>query len=243
MTSKLTSIIIPMLNESPSIIKTLIRCGDVDINKEIIVVDNGSTDDSYLLVSEFIQKKNLRGQVKLFGEKNKGKANAIKKGLLEAKGDYIVFHDADLEYDPKFIAPIVNALADHDIAIGCRNCRPYSISLSAFLANKIFLKLIQKKYSTNISDIFTAQRGFKRSVIDSLPLTSTRFEMETELTIRALNEHFSIKEIDVTYSPRTRNEGKKIGAKDFFSILLKFLSLSRKLLIEKKRALCQTEGI
>ena len=229
MADRLTSIIIPMFNESSWIIKTLIRCCDIDLRKEIIVVDNNSSDNSYDLVHGFINRKNLTKEVILLSEKKQGKANAVKKGLSVARGDYVVFHDADLEYDPRFIPQIVKALEEHDFAIGCRVCRPYGIGIGPFIANKILLRLIQKRYSVSISDIFTAQRGFRKGVIDSLPLASSNFEMETELTIRALNEGFSFKEIDVTYTPRSRGEGKKINVSDFFSIIFSYFSVSRRL--------------
>lgn len=218
-----------MFNESCWIIRTLMRCCDIDLRKEIIVVDNNSSDDSYDLVLDFINGEDLTGEVILLTEKKQGKANAVRKGLSIAKGDYIVFHDADLEYDPGFIPQIVRALEEYDFAIGCRVCRPYTIGVGPFIANKILLRLIQEKYSVSISDIFTAQRGFRRDVIDSIPLISSNFEMETELTIRALNEGFSFREIDVTYTPRSRKEGKKINIADFFSIIFSYLSVSRRL--------------
>ena len=229
MTDRLTSIIIPMFNESSWIIKTLIRCCDIDLKKEIIVVDNNSSDNCYDLVHGFIKRKNLAKEVILLSEKKHGKANAVKKGLSVARGDYVVFHDADLEYDPMFIPQIVKALEEHDFAIGCRVCRPYGIGTGPFIANKILLRLIQKRYSVSISDIFTAQRGFRKGVIDALPLASGNFEMETELTIRALNEGFSFKEIDVAYSPRSRGEGKKINVSDFFSIIFSYFYVSCRL--------------
>lgn len=229
MADRLTSIIIPMFNESSWITKTLIRCCEIDLRKEIIVVDNNSSDNSYDLVRDFIYKQNLTREIILLTEKKQGKANAVKKGLSVARGDYVVFHDADLEYDPKFIPQIVRALEEHDFVIGCRVCRPYGIGIGPFIANKILLRLVQKKYSVSISDIFTAQRGFRKGVIDSLPLVSGNFEMETELTIRALNQGFSFKEIDVTYAPRSRGEGKKINVSDFFSIIFSYFSVSRRL--------------
>ena len=177
----------------------------------------------------------------LLSEKKQGKANAVKRGLSVAKGDYVVFHDADLEYDPLFIPQIVKELEEHDIAIGCRVCRPYGIGAGPFIANKILLRLIQKKYSVSISDIFTAQRGFRKGVIDLLPLASSNFEMETELTIRALKVGFSIREIDVTYAPRSREEGKEIGLKDFVLILWKYYSVGRQITLEKRQKLCEVE--
>jgi len=237
MTDSLTSIIIPMFNESSWILRTLTLCCDLQIKKEIIVVDNNSSDGSHSLVEDFIKQRNLQREVILLSEEKKGKANAVRKGLSVAKGDYIVFHDADLEYDPSFIPQLVHELRDFDLVIGCRNCRPYSISIPAFIANKILLKMIQKKYSVNISDIFAAQRGFQRSTIFRLPITSERFEMETELTIRTLEEGFKFKEIDVSYTPRSRDEGKKIGLRDFILILWKYYSVSRQITPAKRQKL------
>ena len=242
MADRLTSIIIPMFNESSWIVETLMRCCDINLRKEIIVVDNNSSDNSYDLVYDFINRKNLTKEVILLSEKKQGKANAVKKGLSVAGGDYVVFHDADLEYDPRFIPQIVKALEEHDFAIGCRVCRPYGIGIGPFIANKILLRLIQKKYAASISDIFTAQRGFRKGVIDSLPLAASNFEMETELTIRALNEGCSFKEIDVTYTPRSRGEGKKINVSDFFSIILSYFSVSRRL-SRKKLSLQRFAGV
>lgn len=241
MTDRLTSIIIPMFNESSWILRTLTLCCALQIKKEIIVIDNNSSDGSHFLVEDFIKQRNLHREVILLSEKKKGKANAVKKGLSVAKGAYIIFHDADLEYDPKFIPRLVYELRDCDVVIGCRNCRPYSISISAFIANKVLLKMIQRKYSVNISDIFTAQRGFKRSAVLRFPITSERFEMETELTIRALEEGFQFKEIDVSYSPRSRDEGKKIGVRDFVLIFWKYYSVGRQIAIERRQKLCEVE--
>jgi len=239
MTDSLTSIIVPMFNESSWILRTLTLCCDLQIKKEIIVVDNNSSDGSHALVEDFIEQRNLQGEVILLSEEKKGKANAVRKGLSVAKGEYIVFHDADLEYDPRFIPQLVHELRDCDVVIGCRNCRPYSISLPAFIANKVLLKMIQKKYSMHISDIFTAQRGFKRSIIYNLHFTSKSFEMETELSIRALEEGYKVKEIDVTYSPRSRDEGKKIGLRDFVLILWKYYSVGRQITLAKRQKLCE----
>jgi len=239
MTDSLTSIIIPMFNESSWILRTLMLCCDLQIKKEIIVVDNNSSDGSYSMVKDFIARRNLHKEIILLSEQKKGKANAVRKGLSVAKGDYIVFHDADIEYDPRFIPRLVHELQNCDVVTGCRNCRPYSISVTAFIANKVLLKMIQKKYSVNISDIFTAQRGFKRSVISSIPFTSERFEMEIELTIRTLEEGFKFKEIDVSYLPRSRDEGKKIGIRDFVLILWKYYSVGRQIALEKTQKLCE----
>lgn len=241
MTDSLTSIIIPMFNESSWILRTLTLCCDLQIKKEIIVVDNNSSDGSHSLVEDFIKQRNLQREVILLSEEKKGKANAVRKGLSVAKGEYIVFHDADLEYDPRFIPQLVNELRDSDVVIGCRNCRPYSISIPAFIANKFLLKMLQRKYSVNICDIFTAQRGFKRSVIVGLPITSEHFEMETELTIRILEEEYKFKEIDVSYSPRSRDDGKKIGLRDFVLILWKYYTVSRQVAYEKRQKFCEVE--
>ncbi len=232
----LTSIIIPVYNESEYILTTLRMCCELPINKEIIVVDNNSTDSSYALVRSFIDNGMGRHfAIKLKRARKQGKANAMKVGVAEAQGDYIVFQDADLEYDPMHIVGITEALRHYDIIHGCRVCRPYCIGLFPYLANRLILHMMTKRYKVRLSDVFTGQRGYKRDVIFGMQIVSSGFEIETELTVRAILSGLHIKEIDIPYKPRTRQEGKKIGFMDFLSIAYMYEKICFQISRENKR--------
>jgi len=225
--NKLTSIIIPVYNEADYIISVLDKCCALPMNKEIIVVDNNSTDNSYSLIQNYIRQTDCN--VISLRCLHQGKANAIRYGLLHARGDYIVFQDADGEYDPTYIVQIVEELYHFSAVHGCRVCRPYSIGIGPFLANKILLSLVQNKSKIPIHDIFTGQRGYRRNALEQFEITSKGFELETELTMFALNLGFMVKEIDVPYVPRNKSEGKKISIVDFFAIIFSYFSISHRL--------------
>jgi glycosyltransferase involved in cell wall biosynthesis len=231
MRDSLTSIIIPVFNEAPYIVRTIKQCLSLPLNKEIIVVDNNSSDGSYELAQSYLDHRGPDG-VSLYREPRRGKANAITLGIQMSRGRFIVFHDADQEYDHSYIPPMVALLAKHDAVHGCRICNPYAISLGPYMANKYLLWLIRKKYKKNVNDIFTGQRAYRRSFLRGMTFLSRGFELETELTIRTLAGDYSFAEIQVTYSPRTKSEGKKIGFKDFVTILNLFNRMSR--VIEKE---------
>jgi glycosyltransferase involved in cell wall biosynthesis len=231
----LTSIIIPVFNESEYILTTLKKCCDLPIHKEIIVVDNNSTDNSYELVRSFIDGTGRGGRIRLERARKQGKASAMKVGIATARGDYIVFQDADMEYEPGFIVDIVEALEHNDIIHGCRVCRPYDLGFLPYLANKLVLHMMTKRYRVKLSDVFTGQRGYKRGVILGLNIISEGFEIETELTIRAILSGLCIKEIDIPYKPRTRREGKKIGFMDFLAIAYMYEKICRLVSRENKR--------
>jgi glycosyltransferase involved in cell wall biosynthesis len=225
--NKLTSIIIPVYNEAGHVISVLDKCCALPIDKEIIVVDNNSTDDSYSLIHDYVRRSSCNMMLLRCFEQ--GKANAIRYGLMHAYGDNIVFQDADREYDPKYIVQIVKELRYFSAVHGCRVCRPYSIGIGPFLANKILLSLVQNKFKVQISDIFTGQRGYSRHVLQQFEITSTGFELETELTMFTLEMGLMVKEIDVSYVPRNKSEGKKIRLADFFAIVLYYFLTSNRL--------------
>lgn len=233
MPDNLTSIIIPVFNEAPYIVRTIEQCLSLPLNKEIIIVDNNSNDGGYELVRSYLDDRNPSG-ISLYREPKRGKANAITLGLEKSSGDFIVFHDADQEYDHNYIPVMVELLGKHDAVHGCRICKPYAISLGPYMANKYLLWLIRKKYKKNVNDIFTGQRAYRRSFLSGITLLSRGFELETELTIRTLAGDYSFTEIEVTYRPRTKSEGKKIGFKDFVTILNLYNRMSN--VIEKERA-------
>jgi len=211
----MVSIIMPVYNERATVVEAINQLVAVDCDKEIIVVDNGSTDGSLELVSS-LGYKDLR----VFLELKKGKANALRKGIEYSTGEYIIFHDADLEYSVASIPVIVTLLGQYDVVIARRVCPPYEIAVMPFIANKILLSLVRMRYGARLSDIFSGQRGFRRKVLLEMGIDSEYFEVETELTCKMLAGGYSFTECDVIYHPRT--VGKKIGFVDFLKILKTF---------------------
>lgn len=230
----LVSIIIPAYNEEDTILKVLSQCVSLLLHKEILVVDNGSTDDTALIIDHAITYNPAFRNVRLLSEPLKGKGNALRKGVANASGSFVVFHDADCEYDPKQIPLIVEALRSSPIVNGCRVGRLYDIGIGPFLANKIFLALITRYFKADLSDILTGQRGFSRNLLNSLELSSSGFEIETEMTLKALMKGLVIRELSVPYEPRDKRSGKKIGARDFIIILSLILTTAFKLRFNRR---------
>ena len=225
----LASIIIPALDEAHTIVDVLDRCLRLPFEKEIIVVDNNSRDDTCQMVRDFILDNACESTISLIRQSKRGKGAALQKGVESAHGDAIVFQDADCEYDPANIAALVGQLGSYDVVFGSRLGRLYAISPSAFIANKILLTLVNRRFSVSLSDIFTGQRAFRRDVLDRIGISSTGFDVETELTIKTLSMGYRWTEVDVSYSPRDRKAGKKIGAFSFLAILCRYLLLAMKM--------------
>ncbi|MEM7828456.1 MAG: glycosyltransferase family 2 protein [Candidatus Aenigmatarchaeota archaeon] len=213
----------PAFNEEQTIGVVLKRCLSLNIEKEIIAVDNGSTDATSDIVLNFADRH--KEIIYLF-ESFKGKGNAIRRGLKYARGNYIVFQDADAEYSPEVIPSIVELLKDYDIVYGVRVGRLYCVGIFPYIANRIILRLINARFGSSLPDIFTGQRGYRRSVLDNMKWSSGGFNIETELTMLALKEGYSFYNLDVPYNPRTKEDGKKIGFVDFLSILSTFTKIS-----------------
>lgn len=224
----LVSIIIPALNEGRTILDVLHRCLALPLDKEILVVDNNSSDDTRLLVERLIADNGLAGKVVLLTEQVRGKGRAYRKGIEAARGDVIVFQDADSEYDPDSIPGMVELLRDNSVVFGRRMGSLYQIEISAFIANKVLLTLVNRRFNVRLSDIFTGQRAFRRDALCDLDIQSNGFDVETEITMKTLTMGYKWIEMDVTYSPRDRKAGKKIGMLSFMSILVRYFLLGRR---------------
>jgi len=210
------SIIIPCYNERDTVLEILKRVKKVKIRgvtKEIIVIDDCSTDGT--------QEKLGRatGCTVLFNEKNMGKGFCIRRGIEESTGDIVVTQDADLEYDPNdyplLLFPFVSE--DVDIVYGSRELHPQNIKHAGpiFYAGGVFLtKLTNLLYGSSLTDQPTGYKVFRRAVFDRVHLTSNGFEFCSEVTAKVLNAGFTIVEVPIRYSPRSRQEGKKISWKD-----------------------------
>jgi glycosyltransferase involved in cell wall biosynthesis len=216
----LLSVVVPVYNEKTWIREVVRRVKAVPIPKEIILVDDCSTDGTREILAE------LEGDdVKVcYHDVNRGKGAALREGFKHATGDVVIVQDADLEYDPseypKLIQPIIENRAD--VVYGSRFIGQTHRVLYFwhYMANKILTMLSNMFTNLNLTDMETCYKVFRREVLQGIALKSNRFGFEPEITAKiAKRKHPSwrIYEIPISYSGRTYEEGKKIGLKDAFT--------------------------
>ena len=214
-----TSIIIPCYNEEKTIEKIIDKVRD-NINSpyEIIVIDDGSTDKTRLIL-----ENNLKNKINelLINEKNYGKGFSIKKGIEATTGDIIIIQDADLEYDPKdyakLIEPIKNGFAD--VVYGSRFIGSDEKRVLYFwhmIGNKFLTLLSNMLTNLNLTDMEVCYKVFKSDIIKKINLCEKRFGFEPEITAKISKQKIRIYEVGVKYYGRTYAEGKKITWKDGF---------------------------
>jgi dolichol-phosphate mannosyltransferase len=215
------SIIIPVYNEEKTIIKilTILKNLDLKLNKEIVIINDGSTDDSKIIIENFlnIQKQTNKLQFKFITKENGGKGSAIKKGITIATGDILTIQDADLEYNPedlkKLIKPIVNG--KEKVIYGSRFLEEHKpLYKIYFIGNKFLTLLTKLLYNTKITDMETCYKVFDSKIIKKMKIKANHFDIEPEITAKVLKSGIEIKEIPISYSPRSISEGKKINWKD-----------------------------
>lgn len=217
------SIVIPAYNEERTIAEIIRRVKAVPvpgIEKEIIVVDDCSTDKTRELLKKSI------GIAAVFHEKNSGKGSAVKTGFLRATGDIVLIQDADLEYSPEdypdLLAPILSGNAD--VVYGSRflGSKPHRIfNLHHYIANRLLTCFSNIFTNLNLTDMEVGYKVFTRKVIDAIApkLKSQRFGIEVELTARVARGKFRIYEVGINYAGRSYDEGKKISWKDGIAAL------------------------
>ena len=221
------SIIIPAFNEESTIIELLKKVREVEtegFEKEIIVVDDCSSDDTLLLLE---RNKNL--YTKLIKSKvNSGKGAAVKKGLLNSTGEYILFQDADLEYDPsdyqKLLKPVLNFKAD--IVIGSRLAASQLTRVYYFwhkLGNKFITFLFNILNNTTFTDIYSCYLLFRSDLLKPEDLWSDGWDQQAEILSLIVSRGKSFYEVPVNYYGRTYEEGKKIRAHHAVAVLLTIL--------------------
>lgn len=216
------SIIIPVYNEGATVKSILARVESVklepEIMKEIIVVDDASTDNSVSEIEQFI---NDFSDIKFIKhKKNKGKGAAIHSGIREATGDYLVIQDADMEYDPNefslLLQPVYNSGAD--VVYGSRfmGGKPNRVLFFWHSQGNKFLTFLSNMFTNlNLTDMETCYKLFRREIIQSIPLKERRFGFEPEVTARISKiKNIKIYEVGISYAGRTYEEGKKINWKD-----------------------------
>ena len=220
------SIVIPAYNEERYIGTLLGKIEAVDLaplgfRKEIIVVDDCSRDKTALIVAANPRVILLRM------ERNGGKGGAVRAGIAAATGDYLIIQDADLEYDPQDYISMLQALLKEraDIVYGSRYLgrgRYPHQSLAAYVGGRSLSVVGWLFTGRYLTDTVTALKLFRRTEIAGLPLETSGFELDHELTARMLARGRRIVEVPIHYYPRSRAEGKKIGARDWFIAMKTF---------------------
>jgi glycosyltransferase involved in cell wall biosynthesis len=210
------SVVIPVYNEVGTIKEIVGRVQAVDLEKEIVIVDDGSTDGTRELLQEItLSHENVRA---LYHDQNQGKGAALRTGFESASGDIVIIQDADLEYDPReypvLLEPILDGRAD--IVYGSRFLGgPHRVLFFwHYLGNKFLTLLSNAVTNLNLTDMETCYKVFRREVLSDIQLKSNRFGFEPEFTAKIAKKDFRIYETSISYSGRTYAEGKKIGWKD-----------------------------
>lgn len=214
------SIIVPVYNEEKTILKILdkLKRLDLKMKKEIIIIDDGSKDNSKRIIKDYVKKTKSRDtSFKLISKQNGGKGSALRKGYEVATGDIITIQDADLEYDPndfkKLIKPIIEGR--EKVIYGSRFLKKHNPKYKIyFLGNKFLTLLTKILYNARITDMETCYKVFRKDVIKNIKLKANHFDIEPEVTAKILKTGTRIKEISISYSPRSVEEGKKINWKD-----------------------------
>lgn len=219
------SIIIPVYNDKDYLLETIKRVEAALIPgfaKEIIIVDDCSTDGGQEILKNLPKKYKI-----IFHKKNQGVGGALRSGLKIATGDYIVRQDDDLEYDPKEISYLLHPLLTNqaDIVYGSRTLnRNNKYSKKTYYLGGRFISLVfNLLYLNTISDFITASKAFKTKVIKDLCLESNGFEIESEISAKAIKKGFRIVSLPISYRPRTFEQGKKIRWHHALTIIITLL--------------------
>ena len=210
------SVVMPVYNEVETIKEIVSRVQAVTLEKDIIIIDDGSTDGTLELLEEISRSyDNLRV---MYHDRNQGKGAALRTGFAAVTGDIVIIQDADLEYDPKeypvLLEPILDGRAD--IVYGSRFLGgPHrALFFWHYVGNKFLTLLSNMLTNLNLTDMETCYKVFKREVLDNIKLKSNRFGFEPEFTAKVARKGFRIYETPISYSGRTYAEGKKISWKD-----------------------------
>lgn len=211
------SVVIPVYNEAATIAELISRVHGVDVPKEIIVVDDGSTDGTSEVLERL--KRRYENMLVLLQSRNRGKGAALRLGFKHATGDYILVQDADLEYDPAeysvLLKPLIEGKAD--VVYGSRFLTTKEHRVLFFwhsVGNRLLTLISNMLTNLNLTDMETGFKVFKRDVIQSINLEQNRFGFEPEVTVKIARMKLRIYEVGISYYGRTYEEGKKIGWRD-----------------------------
>ena len=223
MKDRMLSVVMPVYNEKDTVLKIIDKVLRLDLVKELIVIDDGSTDGT----REILKNSGPDARVKVvFHEKNIGKGAALRTGFKHVSGEVIVIQDADLEYDPnefrEMMKPINEGVADVVYGSRLSGGKPQRVYLFWHkLGNSLLTFLTNFLYNSTISDMETCYKMFKRNVLEGIKIRSNGFSVEPELTAKILkNKKLRIYEMPISYYGRTYEEGKKISWRHGLSAIL-----------------------
>ena len=211
------SAVMPVYNERNTLKVVVERVLAVPLDLELVCVDDGSSDGSREILSEL---QTRHPNLKVFLQpKNMGKGAALRRGIQEATGDFVVIQDADLEYDPtdypSLLDPLIQGKAD--VVYGSRflGSRPHRVLYFWHsVGNRLLTLLSNCLTDINLSDMETCYKAFRREIIQAIPIEENRFGFEPEITVKLAKRRLRIYEVGIGYWGRTYEEGKKIGWKD-----------------------------
>jgi len=225
------SVVMPVYNEQATLRQVVERVFAVGIDVELLCVDDGSKDRSREILAE-LQQQFPQMKVVLQPQ-NMGKGAALRRGIQEATGDYVIIQDADLEYDPKdyhlLLWPLESGQAD--VVYGSRflGSGPHRVLYYWHSVGNWFLTILSNMLTNlNMTDMETCYKVFRREIIQSIPIEENRFGFEPEITVKIAKRKLRVYEVGISYFGRTYAEGKKIGWKDGFRALWCLLKYSVK---------------
>src|ERR1700686_1424584 len=211
------SVVMPVYNERNTVREVVERVLAVPLDLELICVDDGSSDGSPKVLAEL---QNQYSQVQVFLQpRNMGKGAALRRGIQEASGDFVLIQDADLEYDPGDYPALLEPLQQGkaDVVYGSRflGAAPHRVLYFWHsVGNRILTLLSNCLTNINLTDMETCYKVFRRDVIQSIPIEENRFGFEPEITVKVAKRRLRIYEVGISYWGRTYEEGKKIGWRD-----------------------------
>jgi glycosyltransferase involved in cell wall biosynthesis len=211
------SVVMPVYNEQATLREAVSRVLAVALEIELICVDDGSRDGSREILEEL---RASHAQVRvLLQPRNMGKGAALRRGIHEATGDYVLIQDADLEYDPSdypgLLRPLIEGKAD--VVYGSRflGAAPHRVLYFwHYVANRMLTLISNALTNMNMTDMETCYKAFRREILQSIPIEEDRFGFEPEITVKIAKRRLRVYEVGISYWGRTYEEGKKIGWKD-----------------------------